>query len=101
MKLADPLQPPYASLSRQQQFGSQRRTPLSGVDVSRLAPESGRRANQITNALLSYPISSLPFFPAGELLFKPRRNVVHELAISSRAIGLSCHSCNAIYRPTI
>jgi hypothetical protein len=26
--------------------------PLSGVNVSRLAPESGRRANQITNALL-------------------------------------------------
>jgi hypothetical protein len=41
MKLADPLQPPYASLSRQQQFGSQRRTPLSGVNVSRLAPEPG------------------------------------------------------------
>ena len=49
MKLADTLQPPYISLSRQQQFGSQRRTPLSGVDVSRLAPESGRGANQITN----------------------------------------------------
>jgi alkylhydroperoxidase family enzyme len=53
MKLADALQPPCKSLSRQQQFGSQRRAPLSGVNVSRLAPESGRRANQITNALHS------------------------------------------------
>jgi hypothetical protein len=49
MKLADPLQPPYISLSRQHQFGSQRRTPLSGISVSRLAPQSGRRANQISN----------------------------------------------------
>ena len=49
VELADPLQPPQVSLSPYQQFGSQRRAPLSRISVFRLAPKSGREATQITN----------------------------------------------------